>query len=115
MNEQNLRSLGSIPKDELREIGRKGGIRSGEVKRERKRLREELCELLAIGDTQEKISVALIQKALDGDTKAYQLIRDTIGEKPADELNVNGGSSSLSREETDALLKNMIDQYRRGK
>jgi hypothetical protein len=42
--------------------------------------------LLSQGDTQQKISTALIEKCLKGDTKAYEIIRDTIGEKPKDKV-----------------------------
>lgn len=82
-NEQNLKILTS---KEAREIGKKGGKKSVEVRRQRKTLREELLLLLAEGDTQKKISVALLQKAMNGDTKAYEVIRDSIGEKPVDQI-----------------------------
>ena len=85
-NEQNLRKLTS---NEAREIGKKGGIASGQKRAERKTLREELLLLLAKGDTQEKLSLSIIQKALTGDTKAYEVIRDTIGEKPKDVIDAN--------------------------
>lgn len=82
MNESNLKPVQS--KEEARERGRKGGIASGKARRERKTLREELLLLLEKGDTQEKVSLALIQQALDGNTKAFEVIRDSIGEKPVD-------------------------------
>lgn len=87
-NEQNLVPLST---DKAREIGKKGGIISGQRRAERKTLREELLLLLAQGDTQNKLSLSLIEKAIKGDTKAYEVIRDTIGEKPKDviEANVN--------------------------
>lgn len=83
-NEQNLRPVKSTI--EARERGKKGGIASGKSRRARKTLKEELLLLLAQGDTQEKLSLAVIQKALNGDTKAFEVIRDTIGEKPTDKL-----------------------------
>ena len=73
-------------KEELIENGRKGGIKSAEVRRERKRLKEELLALLETNEWQEKISLALIMKAAEGDTKAFEVIRDTIGEKPKEEV-----------------------------
>ena len=69
---------------ERRENAQKAGIKSGEVRRTRKTLREELLLLLENGDTQNKISLALIKKALKGNIKAFEVIRDTIGEKPVD-------------------------------
>ena len=84
MNEQNLKPVKT--KKEARERGRKGGIASGKAKRARKTLKEELIALLEHGDTQEKISLAMIQEALQGNTKAFEVIRDTIGEKPTDKI-----------------------------
>lgn len=68
----------------------RAGKRSGEVRRARKTLREELLVLLSQGDTQERISLAQLEKALNGDTKAYEVIRDTIGEKPTDKVEQSG-------------------------
>lgn len=81
MNEENLVSFADRSTEEVRAIARKGGINSGKSRRERKTLKEELLLLLAEGDTQKNISVALIQQALDGNTKAFEVIRDSIGEK----------------------------------
>ena len=84
-NEQNLKPLST---EKAREIGKKGGIASGKSKRARKTLKEELLALLSQGNTQEKMSLAVIQKALKGDTKAFEIIRDTVGEKPTDKQEV---------------------------
>lgn len=84
-NPQNLK----VPTSkEARKNGAKGGKASAKKRREQKTLKEELLLLLDKGDTQEKISLALIQKALNGDTKAFEVIRDTIGQKPTDKQEV---------------------------
>lgn len=85
-NEQNLRPVRN--KEEARERGKIGGKRSGEVRRQRKTLKEELLLLLASGNTQEKMSLSMIQEALNGNVKAFETIRDTIGEKPIDKAEV---------------------------
>lgn len=85
-NEENLVDLRTRTTEEQREIARKGGIASGEARRKRKTLKEELLALLSEGDIQEKISLAILEKARQGDTKAYEVIRDTVGEKPIDKL-----------------------------
>lgn len=87
------------PGDRAREIGRRGGKRSKQLQKERKTLREELllllCEELTDKNTgrtmgtQAAMSAALIRQALSGNTKAYEIIRDTIGEKPVENVNVN--------------------------
>lgn len=85
-NEENLIPNSQRSPEELRENGRKGGIKSGEVRRARRTLKEELLLLLEQDNLQEKISLALLQKAQQGDTKAYEVMRDTIGEKPVDKV-----------------------------
>lgn len=60
----------------------------------RKTLAEELLALLSTGDTQKKMSLSLIEKALQGDTKAFEVIRDSIGEKPTDKVE-NTGTQTL--------------------
>lgn len=84
-NEGNLR----VPTSkQAREYGRRGGLASAKAKKERKTFKEELLLLLANGDVQEKISLAMLQKALNGDTKAFEVIRDTVGEKPTDKQEI---------------------------
>ena len=81
---ENLRPVSS--KEEARERGRKGGLASGEARRKRKTLKEELLLMLSEGETQQSVTLALIEKAIGGDTKAFEVIRDTIGEKPVDKV-----------------------------
>lgn len=85
-NNENLVSLANRTKEEQREIAKKGGLASGEARRKRKTLKEELLMMLENGDTQESITTALIERAQNGDTKAFEVIRDTIGEKPVDKV-----------------------------
>ena len=87
-NEQNLKSFSERTPRERSELGRKGAIAANKKKAERKTLREELLALLSVGETQNKISLAMIEKAMNGDTKAFEIIRDTIGEKPKEKLEV---------------------------
>lgn len=86
-NTSNLKPVRT--KSEARKRGKKGGIASGKARKERKALREELLLLLSKDDTQEKVSLALIKQALDGNTKAFEVIRDTIGEKPVDKIDAD--------------------------
>lgn len=87
-NEQNLRpSEYKLTQEEQK----KGGKASVESRRRRKALKEELLLLLSDGDVQERISLALINEALNGNkagsvTKAFEVIRDTIGEKPVEKI-----------------------------
>jgi hypothetical protein len=81
--------------EEAAKAGAKGGIASGEAKRARKTLREELLMLLSDDVTdkngnkiqaQAAMSAAILKQALTGNTKAFEIIRDTIGEKPVDKV-----------------------------
>lgn len=81
MNNNNLKTLSP---NEARINGKKGGIKSGRVRRERKALKEQLLLMLESGDIQENICLALLKEAQNGNIKAFEVIRDTIGEKPID-------------------------------
>lgn len=96
---ENLKPIRS--KDEAREKGKKGGKKSGEVRRAKKTMRELLDYLLEKeitnkkgekATTKEAILVAAIKKAIAGDIKALQFIRDTIGEMPVVKQEVSGVS-----------------------
>lgn len=95
MNESNLRPFNELTEEEQREIARKGGIASGEARRRKKTLKEELIALLETNNNNEKISVAILNKALNGDIQAFTTIRDTIGEKPVDKVEADVGVKRL--------------------
>ena len=103
--------------EQAREAGKKGGKRSGEKRKERKTLREDLLAVLtdmAIPEkntgkmipVQEALSTALIKAALSGNVRAFEIIRDTVGEKPVENVVAslqNGGDFVLHiTGETDA-------------
>lgn len=92
-NEQNLIPLSKRSKKAQREIQEKGRQANKMKIQQRKTLAEELMALLSVGDTQEKMSLAQIQKALKGDAKAFELIRDTIGQKPTEKHEVEGNQT----------------------
>ncbi|MDE5884879.1 MAG: hypothetical protein K2H29_07395 [Oscillospiraceae bacterium] len=79
MNDENLIPLNQRTKSEQREIAKKGGIASGISRSFRsatkKRLREH-PELF------EEIITMLIEKSLDGDLKAFELVLELSGESP---------------------------------
>lgn len=101
---KNLIPLNKRTKEEQKAITTAGGKASGESRRARKTLKEELLLLLSEGDTQQNVSVALIQKALDGDTKAFEVLRDTIGEKPTEKIMVADVDPSIIDEVEKAVL-----------
>lgn len=114
--------------------GKVGGVKSGEVRRKRRMMRdaardilnlsagklpsaEELAEVLqAAGVDSATVADALVLaqalKAAQGDTEAARYIRDTAGERPADLLQVSatdrpidaGTVADMTDEELAALL-----------
>lgn len=85
-NINNLIKNEDLTPEQRRENARKAGLASAVAKKKRKTLREELLALLKTEKYQERISLSLIKQALDGNTKAFEVIRDTVGEKPGDKL-----------------------------
>lgn len=80
-----------------REAGKKGGRKAGINIRQRKSLRDELIAVLTDMEipqkdtgkkvpVQEALSISLIKSALSGNVRAFEIIRDTIGEKPVENL-----------------------------
>lgn len=93
-NEQNL-----VKGDECHKLTAedqsKGGKASGEARRQKADLRK-MCQMVLEMDIKgkdgtvksgaEAITLAQLQKALKGDAKAYEVLRDTAGQKPVDKV-----------------------------
>ena len=126
-NEQNLNPVQS--ENEAREKGRNGGIASGKARREKKAMKDTLAALLSMPlkdgkaadvemvknlaalkgkniTVQEAIMLAQIQKAIKGDTKAAEYVRDTSGNKLKDSIEMSGSiNNPFSGLTTDELKK----------
>lgn len=97
-NEENLNPIRS--EKEARELGRKGGIASGEARRAKKSMKEMLDYLLEkeienqktgeMVTCREAMLSAMVKKAIGGDVKACQFVRDTSGEAPVTKAEVSG-------------------------
>lgn len=98
---ENLKPQNTRTKEEQREIARKGGKASGEARREKKMLKDTLLLLLETNRGQEDICLALMEKARNGDTKAFEVIRDTIGQKPVDKAEVDMRNKVVVFEDVD--------------
>ena len=107
-NTDGLIDLADRPLSERQEIGRLGGIRSGEVRRERRRLKEELDLLLKDGDRQKKVCLALIERAEKGDTRAFTALRAALGEEEPEETRLTISGAVLTGEEKAAALKEYL-------
>lgn len=95
MADDNLIPFNERTKEEQREIAKKGGVASGEARRRKKDLKialEALLEKEYNNGKGEKISGAELlaykqfDKALKGDTKAFEVVRDTAGQKPVERV-----------------------------
>lgn len=94
------------------EAGQRGGVASGEARRRKRDLRLALEALLEkdittkqgdVMSTAEAIALKQIQKALKGDTKAFEVVRDTAGQKPIDKVAV--GATDDGKDELRELLE----------
>jgi len=104
---ENLIPADERSEDEVREIGRKGGIASGVARRKKKTMRDtinlalglrseltdaEIERYMRVGftdediDNQAKIIMGIMKLAAEGDIRAAEFIRDTAGEKPKDSM-----------------------------
>lgn len=117
--------------EEARERGRKGGINSGKRKKEKRKLKEIAEMLLDMKAPDDIIArfeqlypdldakemtnrLAIVQRlilnALAGDNKAFELLRDQIGEKPKEEIiNTNQNIDITDEKVINAVLKKVKD------
>ena len=115
-NEQNLKPFTSDQnREEAAKNGKKGGVASGEARRRKrdiklaieilleKEYRSKNGEQLLSGA--EAIALKQMEKALDGDTKAFEVIRDTAGQKPVEKVMVTEVSQDVIDEVERALYE----------
>lgn len=89
-NENLIRNEDLTPK-QRRENARKAGIASGKARRKKRELRELLELALSQPDAETgednytAICVSLINEGKNGNVKAFEVIRDTLGQKPVEQ------------------------------
>ena len=132
--EKGKNAFARMTPEQRAEYGRKGAEKANETKRKRKEMRETLDILLnmplkkgkqysaedvkCFADLKGKnitidqaMSVCLIQKALKGDLSAIAMVRDTIGEKPVENVKVDANVTKNPFDELSAdELRKLIDQ-----
>lgn len=106
-NDSNLDGKGFDERtaEEQREIARQGGIASGEARRRKRDLRQAL-EMLLEKEYQDKsgktitgteaVTAKLFEQAMKGNIKAFETIRDTVGQKPVEKVEV----ATIDREQS---------------
>ena len=104
--------MSAINKDNAKELGKLGGKKSGEVRRQKRNMRETLELLLSMRidsgkadkleafkafhditktsniSVADRMMVNLVKKAISGDLDAIRMVREQIGEKPKDEVEI---------------------------
>lgn len=123
--------------EKARALGSIGGKKSGEAKRRRKAMKEAFEVLLSMPQSgvraedlegldfksveklktlsmNDKIAAAVVKKAAKGDVQAAAFIRDTIGEKPVEKLEVSGDIAKASKD-IDALVASWTKEIENGK
>ena len=119
MNDENLKKGVATQfrtGEEQAKIASRGGKASVEARRRRRTLREELVLMLKNEEIQQSLAVALIKEATEGNASksvrgAFETIRDTIGEKPAEKVETKQtvyDMSKFSTEEIKAMLNDEI-------
>lgn len=123
--EENLIPFNELTKEEQRELAKKGGKKSGEVRREKKLIKDQLNLLLSLPlkdpkakkqlqslgidvdnlDNQMAMVISMWQKAIKGDVQAFNSIRDTVGEKPVEKVEVSKNTDETIKEVNDYLCK----------
>ena len=109
--EKGKNAFARMTPEQRAEYGRKGAEKANETKRKRKEMRETLDILLnmplkkgkvysaeeikSFADLKGKnitidqaMMITLVQKALKGDLNAICMVRDTVGEKPTDKMEI---------------------------
>lgn len=114
MHKNSLKNLTPKSSNEARENGRVGGIKSGEARRQKKKLCDELLILLDVVDKngktiRENICFSLIQQALNGNIRAFETIRSSIGESPVEKIEATNTNIDITDE---AVIEKVFEKIK---
>ena len=103
-NEQNLKPIrkGDLSSEELKKRQSNGGRKSAEVRKENKLIRDRILERMGETDWDTMID-NLIERA-SNDTKSFEVLRDTIGQKPVKKVSMS------ATEEAKDELRELLEQ-----
>lgn len=105
-NPENLKPNTERTPKERSELARKAGKASGKARRQKKEFRE----LLELALSQPNVdnpdvdnwtvaTAALLQKAMGGDVRAWEVMRDTLGQKPVEETRILDSTITITIDE----------------
>lgn len=127
MSYEHLKPQSMRTKEEQREIARKGGVKSGEIRREKKRFKELFLSLLEDDCKADKnkpknerrtnkdlFAMRMMKQAIDGDLNSQKYIIEMIGEAPSKKVEVTGANGTplierktLTKKEINEFLKDL--------
>ena len=127
-NIDNLVKAEDLTSDELRDRAKKGGKASGKARKDKREQKQIILDVLSMpiseGNIDDITSLAAaeganlsinqaiviqqVKRALKGDTKAAEYLRDTAGQKPSDKVQIDAGVN------IDDTI-NRIDNYLKGR
>lgn len=131
MAQEDLIPQSERTKEEQKRIARQGGIASGKVRREKRAMKDTLATLLSMPlkdgmsedidkiqsiaslngkniTVQEAIMLAQIKKAVKGDTRAAEFVRDSSGNKLKEGIEISGEINNPFAELSTEDLKKLI-------
>lgn len=118
-NEQNLRPFTSDQShEEATKNGKIGGVASGEARRRKRDLRLAFEMLLEKSYTDKKgntvtgaeaIALKQFERAMAGDPKSFEIVRDTVGQKPVDKVMIADVDQSII-DEVESLVRGEDDK-----
>lgn len=120
-NEQNLLKPEDLTPSQRRANASKAGKASGEARRKKKLLRECLEIILEKemkgknGETitgAEALTTKLFAEAMKGNVKAFEVIRDTAGQKPIEKVQMK---TDINIAESEERLSNIFEQIKEEK
>lgn len=129
--QDNLLKAEDLTSEQLRERATNGGIASGKARREKKAMKDTLATLLSMPlkdgmahdideiqsiaslngkniTVQEAIMLAQIKKAVKGDTRAAEFVRDSSGNKLKEGIEISGEINNPFAELSTEDLKKLI-------
>ena len=95
MSREHLVKNSDLTPEERQKRASKAGKASVKARQERKTIKERLLLALELKDSRgmtkaEQMALSMIEEAIGGDVRAFVAIRDTVGEKPKDEIEIEG-------------------------
>lgn len=121
MSIEHLVKNSDLTPQQRKEKAHKAGVASGKARQEKKRLQESLRKLLVGNYTikngdiistlqgYDAVATSMILQAISGNVKAATFVRDTIGEKPVEEIKATMGNENL------LVLQEYLEDTKNGK